>query len=91
MPRARVTKAEAEWLIDALDVGDTPGFVELLANLLARLTGVPSSDWHLLVVEAASIGGWTTERASAVDQGDLDALERLAIDLSELRSLRVDD
>ena len=87
---ALVTKSEAERLIDALEAGEPRRLTKVLTSVLMRLTGLAPPSWDLLISTAALVGKWTDARTHAVRSQDPAALEQLTIDLSELRSLRVD-
>jgi hypothetical protein len=89
--RPRVSKAEAERLIGAVETADQDVLREVLARVLRRTTGSAATGWRALVGDAADAGGWADTRRHAVAEGELDALERLAVDLNELRGIRVDD
>lgn len=90
MPERRVTKAEAERLTAALAADDAVVLRCALASVLVRLSE-SVADWPALVANSAAIGAWAVGRAEAVAAEDPAALEQLAVDLNELRSLRVDD
>ncbi len=67
--------------------------VELAAQLhrcLARLTelsGGEAPDWDSLVRRAATVAGWPAARADALRAREPAALEELAVELNELRTL----
>ena len=83
---ARLRKADAEALTAALD---TELLQHALALALRRLLEIEpfAGDWGALVSLAAQQGDWPADRKALVVSGDLAALEHLAVELNERRSL----
>ena len=86
----RVTKTEAEQLLDAVGNEDTAELVRTLQAVLTRLISAQTLEWEALVAAAAAVGRWTPGRADAVRLRHFEALEQLAVDLNELRVIGVD-
>lgn len=82
-----VTKAEAAQLTDALDDVSLRAVLEAVLNRLVERRGESALDvWS----QAGRLGGWSAARIDSIAAGRIDALQRLAVDLSELRTLEVD-
>lgn len=80
--RRRLTKADAVALLDTFDADP----VAALTTALRRVLVLPDATWTELV-EAT---GWSDARQLAVRSGDQRALDELAQELNELRTLATD-
>ena len=100
----RLGKRHAERLVGAVEA-DADTLCSVIAASLTELLGDlwdgsggsgvsggsgGSTAWDPLIDIAARHGDWPPERHRLVRAGGRDALERLAVDLSELRTLRLD-
>ena len=79
---ARLTKRDAEVLMDAVD-GDP---LAVMTQMLGKVLDRPGARWEALVAG----GGFPAERAARLLARDRNALYELAAELNELRGLEHD-
>jgi hypothetical protein len=76
---ARLTKRDAETMMDAVD----HDLITVLTRMLGKVLDKPEAEWETLVVSAE----FPAERAARLLARDRIALYELATELNELRSL----
>ncbi len=82
----RLTKRDAQAIIGAID---TPQLGDVVHEALGRLLACPGLDWSPVIAKAGLEARWTPYRVALLQSRDGAALETLAIELSELRTLQV--
>ena len=85
----RLTKAEAERVLAALERDDPIILRDTLCSLLAGVLGLAlGSSWAEVVDRASGGANWSADRRAALLADDPATLEALAIDLNELRQIK---
>ena len=84
----RLTKAEAERVLAAVEQDDPAVLRDTLRSLLAGVLGlVQGTGWAEVVDGASRTGNWPADRRDALMADDPATLEALAVDLNELRRI----
>ena len=84
----RLTKRNAEELLHAVGSGSAELLDEMICHCLILVLRVgESSITDDLYATAAAMGDWPQSFVDSITQGDLTALERLALALAELRTI----
>lgn len=84
----RLTKRNAEELLHAVGEGSPEALDEAICHCLILVLRVgEGSVTDDLYATAAAMGGWPQSFVDRITQGDLTALERLALALAELRTI----
>jgi hypothetical protein len=84
----RLTKRNAEELLHAIGSGSAELLDETICHCLILVLRVgEGSITDDLYATAAAMGGWPQSFVDRITQGDLGALEQLALALAELRTI----
>jgi hypothetical protein len=84
----RLTKRNAEELLHAVGSGSAELLDETICHCLILVLRVgESSVTDDLYASAAAMGDWPSAFVDQITQGNLEALERLALALAELRTI----
>jgi hypothetical protein len=84
----RLTKRNAEELLHAVGSGSPELLDETICQCLILVLRVgEGSITDDLYATAATMGGWPSDFVDQITQGNVEALERLALALAELRTI----
>jgi hypothetical protein len=81
----RLTKADAELLLDNVDGSTLQSAVHWALLKVLGLT--PETDWKTAVVAAGTLGNWSESRVQALLSATVAAMQDLAIELNEDRTV----